>query len=859
MHAQSAGPTTAGHVVDAESNGKPDTAAQERPQDPETNHTESKSGNEGSKEVGQTAQSEQKDAEGLPTHANSSEGHKRPARRIFTRKFDLKAVHFIQHLTSLNFATFSNITWKLLEKRWKEKYSKKSLCKRIEKITLIMAANFLMLCASYCTGVFIALAPQFEWEFWDNGTLEQDEGWANIDVNEGIGLLQSSGQAMAAVFGVVTGCVVTAAKGTLKGRILIVNVCTGVYNIAVIAGMMLAQEYWVYYAAYIAFMAGHGVVSAIALPTQLLIASSSKQLVVQGLTVISKYAGMILGMAMTALLYEKRYENVALSGADVGGWSGLVECMQNLTDEVRAEVGTTDLWACMDYRMRAYFPAGVLAVVTLILFLVNPRVYKHMCSTKWCGSSLNSNKRFENQFYNVESQTFGKSAQDLKKLLRPAKRAQVVPAANVQSTADTADKALTIVDLETLSEEDSLRLFYDQIFGAQSLYRRMSKEFENSIQLKAMPASASAAYRLHVLCKSLGVQSTFAQAEKMAAYFDPDRDARVTFDEFLEGFRRIRNTSSSHDAAVVMANACGRVWKTPDFVLLTAMSAIALLPMHGLLIFSIIYQIEIFGSDDDYDHFLLSNWTDEDDGYANAVSTSTIQYVTASTSFLSLLIGIGIIFLIVFEKCVNGVGRKLPCNGGTHGALDKDRVMNRGSMIYVSVLALLNSACMLGAWYLDSDVWAFWVLQMLLMSLLLTLYTTIRAMIIDSVKPQDFSLALSQSSLISSLAGATPAALIWGAIADSDMGASGAWLIFSFAPLLILPLSVTLSIRLSPTYGFSVWHCNQFYGDFDTTCVLDCHASHSRYVQQRAAQDQALRIMAQVRLVTSFVPSARIE
>lgn len=69
---------------------------------------------------------------------------------------------------------------------------------------------------------------------------------------------------------------------------------------------------------------------------------------------------------------------------------------------------------------------------------------------------------------------------------------------------------------------------------------------------------------------------------------------------------------------------------------------------------------------------------------------------------------------------------------------------------------------------------------------------------IDTVRPQDFSLALSQSSLVSQLTGATPAALMWGAIADSDLGASGAWLIFGFIPLLILPLSVTMAVRLSP-------------------------------------------------------------
>lgn len=139
---------------------------------------------------------------------------------------------------------------------------------------------------------------------------------------------------------------------------------------------------------------------------------------------------------------------------------------------------------------------------------------------------------------------------------------------------------------------------------------------------------ASAAYRLHKLSKQLGIQSTYEQAERLAAYFDPNMDNSVTFQEFLEGFQRIKNTRSSEDAAVVVATSCARVWKSPDFVILTAMSSISLLVMHGLLTFSILYQIEVFGGDDDY--FLNGSVSDPE--LENTVSTTTIQYVVAIIS-----------------------------------------------------------------------------------------------------------------------------------------------------------------------------------------------------------------------------------
>lgn len=393
------------------------------------------------------------------------------------RKLTFKTIHFIEQLTALNFTTFSNITWKLLEKRWMERNSVPNFCKSLEKVGLIVAANFLMLSSSYCTGVFISLVPQFEDEFWDNGTLVQMDHLDNIDVNEGIGVLQSTGQAVTAVFGVVTGCVVTAAKGTLKGRILAINIAAGIYGVCTVVGMMLADSFWTYYVAYAMFMAGQGIVSAIALPTQLLIASSKNQLVVQGVTVISKYAGMIVGMAVTAFLFQNGGESSAYVGEYTGGFSGLQSCLNNLTGEKREDLGTFDLWACMDSRMRSYFPVAVLAFFTLCLFLINPRTWKHVCSTTSCGKRRGV---FENRFYDLRSRRFSsvhpdKLAQD------PGSRgpphvggkhsAKVAPSGAEAFSIKAEGRGIDheqVLDLETMSEEDTMRLLFHEIFVPHS-------------------------------------------------------------------------------------------------------------------------------------------------------------------------------------------------------------------------------------------------------------------------------------------------------------------------------------------------------------------------------------------------------
>ena len=393
------------------------------------------------------------------------------------RKLTFKTIHFIEQLTALNFTTFSNITWKLLEKRWKDRNSVPNFCKSLEKIGLIVAANFLMLSSSYCTGVFISLVPQFEDEFWDNGTLVQLDHLDNIEVNEGIGVLQSTGQAVTAVFGVVTGCVVTAAKGTLKGRILAINLAAGIYGVCTIVGMMLADSFWTYYVAYAMFMAGQGIVSAIALPTQLLIASSKNQLVVQGVTVISKYAGMIVGMAVTAFLFQSRDENSAHVGEYTGGFSGLQSCLNNITDEAREGLGTFDLWACMDSRMRSYFPVAVLALFTLCLFLVNPRTWKHVCSSTSCGKRRGV---FENRFYDLRSRRFSAVHPDTL-AEGPVSHSHNIHAGgkNSAKVAPSAASALSsnvegrgvdeqVVDLETMSEEDTMRLLFHEIFVPHS-------------------------------------------------------------------------------------------------------------------------------------------------------------------------------------------------------------------------------------------------------------------------------------------------------------------------------------------------------------------------------------------------------
>ena len=62
------------------------------------------------------------------------------------------------------------------------------------------------------------------------------------------------------------------------------------------------------------FRCSQGVISAIALPSQLLIASSQQQLLVHGLTVLSKYGGMLLGLAVSAFLFNEPEINMIYNG-----------------------------------------------------------------------------------------------------------------------------------------------------------------------------------------------------------------------------------------------------------------------------------------------------------------------------------------------------------------------------------------------------------------------------------------------------------------------------------------------------------------------------------------------------------------
>lgn len=98
--------------------------------------------------------------------------------------------------------------------------------------------------------------------------------------------------------------------------------------------------------------------------------------------------------------------------------------------------------------------------------------------------------------------------------------------------------------------------------------------------------------------------------------------------------------------------------------------------------------------------------------------------------------------IILIENLVNVLFVSWAC-------IVQGRVLTQASMGYVSLLVLASSGAMLGAWALNTNIVHFWVMQTVAMSLLLTLYSTIRAMIVDTVKPKDYSLGLSQSSLIS--------------------------------------------------------------------------------------------------------------
>ena len=58
-----------------------------------------------------------------------------------------------------------------------------------------------------------------------------------------------------------------------------------------------------------------------------------------------------------------------------------------------------------------------------------------------------------------------------------------------------------------------------------------------------------------------------------------------------------------------------------------------------------------------------------------------------------------------------------------------------------------------------------------------------------------------QAVLFSTLAGAVPGPLIWGLVAGSSWGQKGAFLLFSFLPLLLVPLCIILLVRLQRRTG----------------------------------------------------------
>lgn len=542
------------------------------------------------------------------------------------RKYKPKAAHFIQHLAALNFANFSNVTWKLLEKQWKKRHVHSSPCKSAEKLLLIMAANTLLICTNYSFGVFISLAPLLEQMYWDEGTLKVGGVRVTVPFTEAVGIIQSSGQGIAAIFGVIAGCCFTVTKSKLKGRILIVNLCTSVFIALSVFALMMATDYWSYYGAYVVFMAGHGVVSSMVMPTQLLVSSTSKQIVMQGITLLSKYGGMVLGMAVTTFLYEQEIvSNITYGSRGANSLNNLVECIRTyntsflftampssdfnsttIFPHVEAsgiDLHVSVLWYCMGHRMRSFFPSGVLAILTTILFFFNPRLWKYACSSKNCCPALRK-QRFRKHILPLFAHIRKQEAEEIMALqkhqvtvTKQTGTAQVTPIDNdIEIIQKTNIRSLACmihsVDLDSLSDEEQFRLIYDSIFGADRQYLLASKSRSAitniSDQQQRADDDASTAYLLHNMCKFLGIESSLQQARHMTSFFDTQPDNVVTFEEFVAGFQRIKPGAN---ISLGFKHACNRTWCSPHFVLLAIMSTVATMPMHGVMIFSIIYQV----------------------------------------------------------------------------------------------------------------------------------------------------------------------------------------------------------------------------------------------------------------------------
>jgi hypothetical protein len=206
-----------------------------------------------------------------------------PARLVRAAR-DTAARNVVRHLASANFGEYSNVLWQLLQSRWKEEAVVSAAeataaaaaaggggATRHEpgaasgggedKLMMVVAITMMVFVSNYSSGTFVALTPTFAEDFWGsaNGTAGTDDGGDGIEpvvvgqpffgFVEGIGILQTGGQVVRAVLGLISGLIGAAgAPGPgLKQRLTAMVLLSTLLNLGTVFGMMFATGYWEYF------------------------------------------------------------------------------------------------------------------------------------------------------------------------------------------------------------------------------------------------------------------------------------------------------------------------------------------------------------------------------------------------------------------------------------------------------------------------------------------------------------------------------------------------------------------------------------------------------------------------------------
>ena len=92
-----------------------------------------------------------------------------------------------------------------------------------------------------------------------------------------------------------------------------------------------------------------------------------------------------------SLIFARHSPQTVYNGTELAGLDLLVACFENKTLQETKDENLLLLWTCMSRRMKAYFPAIALGIVVLVICIINPRAWKHMCAL--CCSDIRMKKR----------------------------------------------------------------------------------------------------------------------------------------------------------------------------------------------------------------------------------------------------------------------------------------------------------------------------------------------------------------------------------------------------------------------------------------------------------------------------------